>query len=71
MGFWITYDSWDGHHTFHTKDGEMGLPYIDEKKYQAVAFVKTVQDNFEGLTKKEITAAKIARESQVMIVHQY
>ena len=61
MGFWITYDSWDGHYIFRTKDWEMGLPYIDDKKSQAMAFVKKVQDNFEGLTKKEITANKIAR----------
>ena len=31
--------------------------------------VKTVWDSFEGFTKKEITAAKLDRESQGMIGH--
>ena len=38
-----------------------------QKKY--IAFIQTVRDNFEDITKKEITAAKIAHESHETIVH--
>lgn len=47
MGFHITYEIQDIHWIVHTKDGEvrfnkddMGLPYINTKKPQDVAFVK-------------------------------
>ena len=37
------------------------------QKSQDVDFVQTVQDNFEDFTKKDIAAAKVARESHGMI----
>ena len=49
----------------------MGLPYIYAAKIQDVAFVKTVRESFEGFSKKYITAAKLARESQRMIGYTY
>ena len=74
MVFCITYYIREGCYIFHTKDGEVQsnkdetvLPYIDIKKIQGVACVQTFRENFEGFSQKEITAAKLARESQVVI----
>ena len=38
----------------------MGVPYIDTKKNQDVAFVQTVQEILKGFTKKERKIAKLA-----------
>ena len=74
MKFRIIYGIQDGHYLVHTKYGEVQsnkdeicIPSINDNKPQYVAFIKTVQENFEGLSKKEIATAKLARKSQVMI----
>ena len=74
MGFCITYDSMNRHKSFNTNDGEVQfnkdeivLPYIDAPKPEDVASVQTFRENFENSTKKEITAAKLARKAQVTI----
>ena len=36
-----------------------------------MAFIKNLQLNFEGFTKKEIAASKLDREAQEMIGHTY
>ena len=76
MGSHITYDSMDGQYIIHKNDEDiqlnkdkMGLPYIDAKTPQDVDFVQTVWENFDGFTKKEITATKLTREDQEMIGH--
>ena len=78
MGFRITYDIQDGQYIFHTKDGylrfnkdEIVLSYIYSNTPQDMAFLQTVQENFEGFTKKEVAAAKLAREAQWMIGRPY
>ena len=74
MGFHITYNIWYSNYIVQTKVGEalfkkdkMVLPYINVKKPQDMAFVKTIQEIFEGLTKTYINVTKIACKYQVMI----
>ena len=73
----ITYDGIDGYYVVHTdkcpvcfhKD-KQGLPYIDldASVYDAATIlVQTVRSNYEGFTKKDIKAAKAARQLQGMI----
>ena len=73
----ITYDSIDVYYVVHTYKGpvcfhkdEQGLPYIniDAPIYDAsTTLVQTVRSNYEGFTKKDIKAAKAARQLQGMI----
>ena len=73
----ITYNSIDGYYVVHTDKGpvyfhkdEQGLPYIDidTSVYDTTTtLVQTVRSNYEGLTKKDIKAAKAARKLQGMI----
>ena len=55
----MTYDSMNGHYIFYTKYGEiqfnkdgMGLPYIDAKQFQDVAFVQIVRKILEASPRK-------------------
>ena len=77
MGFCITYDRMDGNYIVHSKDGEvqfnknkMVLPYIESKKEDMV-FLQTLWESYESFTKKEITEAKLAHKSQLIIGHPY
>ena len=73
----ITYDSIDGYYMVHTDKGtvcfhkdKQCLPYIDidTSVYDAeTILVQTVRSNYKGFTKKEIKAAKAARQLQGMI----
>ena len=74
MDLGIAYDSRYGQYIMHTKyvevyinKDDMFLPYIDAKKPQDGAFVKAFWENFEGFSKKYITAANFAHKAQGMI----
>jgi hypothetical protein len=63
----------------HTKEGpvelmnnEAGMPYIDMEKCEeraALCFVQTIRERYEGYTKREVMAARSAREAQAMMGH--
>jgi hypothetical protein len=76
----VTFDSTEGNNfVVHTKDGsvalhnnEAGMPYIDleeSSERAALCFIQTIREQFEGFTKREIEAARAAREAQAMIGH--
>ena len=46
------------------------MPYVDMREQkEAFAMVETVRSNFEGYTKRQIEAAKLARKTQAMVGH--
>ncbi len=48
----------------------MGLPYIDLKQnHTGLCLIKTVRNNYEGFTKKEIALANEARKAMAKIGH--
>ena len=77
MGFCITYDILYVHYTVHTKYVEvhfnkykMGLPYIDSKKTQYMAFVKTVQKILEGSPKNILPQrSSLANLKELLDIH--
>jgi hypothetical protein len=77
LGYHIRYDTVDGRYSVSHKDheevkfnkDEMGLPYIEVKGPQDVAFVQSVRGDLKGFTKKEIEKATLARKAQGMIGH--